>query len=295
MISSRRSAADLRRIGAVTRRMLVTTYCASSALVAPDLDRDLLDRQRDRGLRLGGLDADALGTELGGEAVGDHRAQPLERLVRALLRDQRDHLADLAVVDRVLDAVGDQRVRLADVEAHVEHQALPDLSLGRRDAVMGVERQPDDLDGDPDLGALLVVIVVVQVVVVVLVGVGGHLANVAAAPARASAVAATSWTRNTRAPRSKAITLVATVACTRSVTSRPVRRPRKLLRLVPMTIGRPRGGSSSSRRRSSRLWSSGFPKPIPGSSWIRSSGTPALVAAARRSSRKALTSSTTSP
>src|SRR3712207_7681548 len=38
------------------------------------------------------------------EAVGDHRAQALQGLVRALLGDQRDHLADLAVVDRVLDA-----------------------------------------------------------------------------------------------------------------------------------------------------------------------------------------------
>src|SRR5690348_17423251 len=60
-------------------------------------------------------------------------------LVGALLGDQRDHLADLAVVDRVLDAVGDQRVRLADVEADVEHQPLADLALRGRDAVVRVE------------------------------------------------------------------------------------------------------------------------------------------------------------
>src|ERR1044072_2525905 len=112
-ISSRRSSADLRRVGAATGRYVSDYLLASQlALFAPDLDRDLFHRQRNRRLGLGGLDRHALGAELGGEPVRDHRAQPLERLVRALLGDQGDDLADLAVVDRVLDAVGDQRVRL---------------------------------------------------------------------------------------------------------------------------------------------------------------------------------------
>ena len=87
----------------------------------------------------------------------------------------------------------------------------------------------------------------------------------------ASATAATSWTRKTRAPRSSAITHVATVPCTRPVTSRPVSVPMNDLREVPITSGRPRSVSSSSRASSSRLCSSVLPKPIPGSSWIRSS------------------------
>src|SRR3954462_8165691 len=266
-------------------------------LLAPYLDRDLLDRQGNRRLGLGRLDGDAVGPELTREAVGDHGAQALQRLVGALLGDQGDDLADLAVVDRVLDAIGDQCVGLADVEADVEHQPLADLALGGGDAMVCVERQPDDLDGDPYLGALFFIVVVAQVVfvVVVLVGITRHWPNVAAVTASASAVAATSWTRNTRAPRSNAITLVATVAYTRSVTSRPVIRPRKLLRLVPMTSGRPSAVSSSRRRSSSRLCSSVLPKPIPGSSWIRSSGTPWPTANRSRSSRNALTSETTSP
>ena len=50
------------------------------------------------------------------------------------------------------------------------------------------------------------------------------------------------------------------------------------LRDVPITSGRPRSVSSSSRASSSRLCSSVLPKPIPGSSWIRSSATPAATA-----------------
>ena len=74
----------------------------------------------DRRLGLGRLDPHALDLEVGQQAVGDRRAQPLERAVGALLGDERDGLADLRVVDGVLDAVGDRRVGLADVEAQVE-------------------------------------------------------------------------------------------------------------------------------------------------------------------------------
>ena len=80
------------------------------------------------------------------QAVGDRRAQPLERLVGALLGHEVGQLADLTVVDRVLDAVGQRRVALADVQSQVEQQALADLALGRRHADMGEQRQPADLD-----------------------------------------------------------------------------------------------------------------------------------------------------
>ena len=65
----------------------------------------------------------------------------------------------------------------------------------------------------------------------------------------------------------------------------------KLLREVPTRIGRPRSRSSPRRRSSSRLCSTVLPKPIPGSTQIRSSAIPS----ARRLdplARKARTSST---
>ena len=131
---------------------------------------------------------------------------------KALLRDVGDGVADLAVVDGVLDQVGHRGVDLADVEADVEQEPLADLALLGGDAVVRVERQPDDLDRDPDFEAFLVVVVV-----------SGrrrrsprarrpcrersssHLQRVRAPPRRRG--------RGTRgAPRSSAITQVATVA-----------------------------------------------------------------------------------
>ena len=119
--------------------------------------------------------------------------------MRALLGDERDELADLGVVDGVLDRVGDGRVGLADVEAQVEDEALPDLALGLADTVVRVQREACDLDRYR-LGALLAVVlvvdragVVVQLFAVVPAALGGHCGpNVAAATASASRTAATS-------------------------------------------------------------------------------------------------------
>jgi hypothetical protein len=120
---------------------------------------DLGHRQRERGLGLGRLDPDRIARVLIEQAVGDRRAQPLERLVGALLGDERRQLAHLAVVDRVLDAIGERGVTLADIETEVQQQTLSDLTLGRRDTVMGVERQPADLDRHLGFGARLVILV----------------------------------------------------------------------------------------------------------------------------------------
>src|SRR3954452_20896803 len=267
--------------------------------LAGDLDRDLLHGQRDGRLGLGRLDPHVLHVEVVDEAVGDGRAQALERLVGALLRHQRDELAHLGVVDGVLDHVGDRRVGLPHVEAEVEHQPLADLALGLGHPVAREQLQAGDLDGDDGLAAIALVIVVIVVEAgfeVVVVGVVGHRGRtVAAATVSASTLGATSWTRKTVAPRSRARTLVATVPATRSAaTSRPVSLPRNDLRDVPITSGRPSAASSSRRRSSSRLCSSVLPKPMPGSSSTRSSATPWPVAYSRRASRNALTSATTS-
>ncbi len=90
----------------------------------------------------------------------------------ALLGDQRDELADLRVVDRVLERVGRGRVGLAHIEAQIEHEALADLALGLADAVVGVERQAGDLDRDR-LGAgvaLLIELVLVLILLTLDVG-----------------------------------------------------------------------------------------------------------------------------
>ena len=70
------------------------------AELAPDLDGDVVDGQREGRLGLGRLDRDRLGVEVLDEPVGDRGAQALERLVGALRGDERRDLADAGVVDR---------------------------------------------------------------------------------------------------------------------------------------------------------------------------------------------------
>ena len=98
----------------------------------PDLDRDLVHAQGDRRLGLGGLDPHAFDLVVRQQPVGDRAAQALERVVGALLGEQRHELADLGVVDRVLERVRHRGVALSDVQAQVDHQALADLALGGR-------------------------------------------------------------------------------------------------------------------------------------------------------------------
>jgi len=45
--------------------------------------------------------------------------------------DERDQLADLRVVDRVLDAIGLRSVGLADIDPDVKQQPLTDLASAR--------------------------------------------------------------------------------------------------------------------------------------------------------------------
>ncbi len=69
-------------------------------------------------------------------------------MVRALLGNERDELADLGVVDRVLEAVRRGRVGFAEVEPQVEDEPLADLALRCARAVVRVEREAGDLDRD---------------------------------------------------------------------------------------------------------------------------------------------------
>ena len=101
-----------------------------------------------------------VGREAVEHAVGDGRAEALERPVGALLGHQRHGLADLAVVDGVLDPVGHRGVAFVHVEAQVDHDPLAHLALGRVDAVVRVKREAGDLDVHGRVAAQLVVVVV---------------------------------------------------------------------------------------------------------------------------------------
>src|SRR5207247_9427825 len=106
----------------------------------------------------------------------------------------------------------------------------------------------------------------------------GALFVAAHATARASRASATSWTRKRRAPRSQASAQATAVARSRSSTGRPVAAPRNRLRDGPTATGYPSPAivaSSSSKR---RLGAGVLANPNPGSTTMRSRGTPAFPA-----------------
>ena len=132
---------------ALTRPRSSSSLVGIGALV-DDLDRHLLDRQRQRRLGLGGANAHRLAGEPLHQPLPDHVAEALERLVAALGRPQRDDVADLGVVDRVLEPVGEHRIAVGHVEADVDLEPLADLPLGLGDPVMRVDGEAANLDLD---------------------------------------------------------------------------------------------------------------------------------------------------
>jgi hypothetical protein len=119
-----------------------------------DLDRNLLDRQRQRRLGLGGTDADGLAAIAFHQALTDDLGKSLEGAIAALGRGEGDDVADLGVVNRVVDAIGEHRVAVGHVEGDVELEPLPDLLLGVADAMVGIDREPSQLDLDPRLNTV---------------------------------------------------------------------------------------------------------------------------------------------
>ena len=110
-----------------------------------------------------------------------------------------------------------------------------------------------------------------------------------ALPARRPApatVAATSWTRTMRAPRWTARTAATTLAASSRACSvgdrpagafaaSPARRASVDLRDQPTRSGTPSASNASWRASSSRFWSGVLPKPMPGSTTMRSRSMPA--------------------
>src|SRR4029079_13028603 len=195
-------------------------------------------------------------------------------MVGAAVRHLDDRLDHLAVVDRILDPVT-RRGRLAlVVELDIDEEPLSVAALVLEHAVVGEELDRPELDRHPRTVPR----------------------STAAAAASASTCERTSWTRNSVAPRSNAATAAPTDAASvpTRVSGPSSTRASVDLRDSPRSTGRPIATIRSSLRTSSRFWSGVLPKPIPGSRHTRSSGMPAATAKARRSSRKAATSETTS-
>ena len=110
--------------------MPIQTGYSSTGGALPDLNRDRFDGQRDRRLRLGRFDPNLTRVKFIEQLVGDLGAERLKCAVGAPLGDERDELADAAVVNGVLNPVCDGCVAGADVEAKVEDKPLADLLLG---------------------------------------------------------------------------------------------------------------------------------------------------------------------
>ena len=112
----------------------------------PDLDEDLLDRQREQRLRLRGLARHARRRRLRRPPVGDHRAPALKRPVRSAAGPPARSPGPPRR-SRSGPARGhDERVRVHRGRSGRRAQALAELALGRADAMVGVEREAEDLD-----------------------------------------------------------------------------------------------------------------------------------------------------
>src|SRR5690606_446764 len=106
----------------------------------------------------------------------------------------------------------------------------------------------------------------------------------------------TSCTRNSRAPRARAATFAPTVPGTRPVgRATSLISPMNRLRDTPTSNGRPSSAIRGSPASTSSECSPRFAKPMPGSSTMASSGTPAARANASDSDSSRRTTSTTLP
>ena len=111
----------------------------------PDCDAVLTDRLEDTVDYAEVCDIVALAATERSYRTLERLAQ-VERAVAALGGGEDDDVADLAVVDGVLDSVGEDRVAVGHVEGDVELEPLADLLLGVADAVVGVDRDTAQVD-----------------------------------------------------------------------------------------------------------------------------------------------------
>src|SRR5580700_5121184 len=239
---------------------------------ALDDDADVVEGRGDRGVRLVHGDANAadLGVVLQ-HSLGDGAGGGLDEAIAARAERFRRRLHHLVVGHGVLEHVGARGFGEVDIEHQIELEGLPDLGLMLHHAMIGVQRQPADEDGVAHRARLM-----------------------AAATASACTVGATSWTRMMAAPFSTAKRCAASEPPSRSAGSDGTMEWMKRLREAPTRSGRPKPRQASSRAMQVRLCSGVLPKPMPGSSTMRSRAMPARAAMASERSKKAVTSATMS-
>src|SRR5580700_7488819 len=239
---------------------------------ALDDDADVVEGRGDRGVRFVHGDANAvhLGVMLQ-HRLGDGAGCRLDQPIAARAERFRCRLHHLVVGDGVLEHIAARGFGEIDVEHQIELEGLSDLGLVLHHAVIGVQRQPADEDGIAHRARLM-----------------------AAATASACTVGATSCTRMMAAPFSTAKRCAASEPPSRSAGSDGTMEWMKRLREAPIRSGRPKPRQASSRAMQVRLCSGVLPKPMPGSSTIRSRKMPARAAMASERSKNAVASATMS-
>src|SRR4029077_19062122 len=248
-------------------------FAVLAALPHPlDDDADVVEGRGNRGMRLVHGDANAahLGIALQ-HRLGDGAGAPTREPIAARAERVGRGLHHLVVGDRVLEHVALRGLGQIHIEHEIELESLSDLGLVLHHAVIGVQRQPADKDRVAHRARLI-----------------------AAATASACTVGATSWTRMMAAPFSTASRCAASEPPSRSAGSDGTTEWMKRLREAPTRSGRPNSRQASSLAMQVRLCSGVLPKPMPGSSTMRSRAMPARAAMSSERLKNAVTSATMS-
>src|SRR5579884_485530 len=227
---------------------------------ACDSNPDVIEGRGDRRMRLVHGDAHAAYFRTAcqhrlGYRAGGRLDQPIASAAKRLA----DRFHDKVVGNSVLELVAARRVGKVDAEHEIKLKGLADLALVLHHAVKGVQREAVDKDR-----------------------VAHRLAHraclIAAATASACTVGATSWTRMMAAPFSTASRLAAIEPPRRSIGSDGTTALMKRLREAPTRSGASKLFQVRSCAKQARLCSAVLPKPMPGSSTMRSCAMPALQA-----------------
>src|SRR6185437_3717023 len=226
---------------------------------------DIVEDRGDRGVRFvhGYLDCVDAGKGCQ-DGVGHGAGGAFQQLVIGVLEGRRRGRHHVGVGHGIGETISPRGFREVGGKLEVDHEPLADFGLMVHDAVAGM----DDDAGDEDQ-------------------IGHALSSIARATRSACTVSATSWVRMIRAPPLTAIRCAAIEPPIRCCGSDGPTELMKRLRDAPTSSGNPKRRSSSRRASAVMLCSWVLPKPMPGSSTMRSAEMPALAAISSERSKKA--------